>query len=204
MFFENLCINLNVGDKMIIICSIYKPPILNKHNFLVEFSNMLRSFGNDEAVIVGDFNINVLDHRASIVKQYLDTINSLGFANKVTEYTRIDLCNNSYTLIDHILVKSRYFDSFVKVIECTISDHFAINFSLSHKSTIILNKQINYNKFRVNESKLDNMLSSTRWSDIISPKPINAAMYNDCQEYNKILNICKTTIPKNIGQKVHG
>ena len=193
--FENLCVNLNVGNnKNLTVCAIYRPPIYNKNDFIVELSGLLQYFNNDDAIIVGDININTIDINTSTVKKYLDTINSYGYENKVTEHTRVDLCNNSYTLIDHLLVKSRLFTSSVKVIKCTILDHFVLNFMLTTKYLYSSNKHENANLTKINEIKLSNSLSAMNWLDIISPYSINEAMNQFCEQYNNVLQTCSISI----------
>ena len=189
--FENLSIKINICNKPVLLCAIYRPPNLKKNNFLVEFNEYLRNFENTEIIIVGDFNINVDDSRNSFVKKYLYCITCIGYKNIVNDYRRIDIDNQSRTIIDHVLVKTRSFEVKNNIIECTISDHYAINILASIKDNTVERKSKNTYTTKINERLLSEKLNSVNWINVIRTNCVNTAMNNFCKTYNSILDSSK-------------
>ena len=114
-------------SKNIIIGNIYRPPRNNVDNLSV-FTNELNELmmklqrQRHEAVIVGDFNLNLLNIKTDChIKDYLDMALGCGFLPKITFPTR--LCSG--TLIDNIYVKisEHYSETTAGILWHQWSDH---------------------------------------------------------------------------------
>lgn len=86
--FECMCGELEVikGYK-INLCSIYRPPNLNKMIFISELSNFLSKYPTQaDCILVGDMNIDI-SFTNIIVSAYLNSLNELGFDCCITNFT---------------------------------------------------------------------------------------------------------------------
>ena len=74
----------------------------------------------------GDFNMNLLSfEKNNSINQFMDNIFDHGFIPSITLPTRFDLGRRSATLIDNILVKTKYSDKRILpgILFAKISDH---------------------------------------------------------------------------------
>ena len=80
------------------------------------------SANNQKCIIVGDINIDV-NSTSNTVDKYTSLLNSYNFEQIISTPTRI--CENSSTIIDHILTNIT--DHFIECgcIETDVSDHFS-------------------------------------------------------------------------------
>ena len=97
------------NSRRILVCNIYRPPRDNSDNynqFIEEFNNICADLSNynKEAIIGGDFNINLLQvQERAIVREHINTILGNGFMPTITYPTRFSRSN--CTLIDQFVVK---------------------------------------------------------------------------------------------------
>ena len=118
-----MTVRLNTGDtnKSTIISAIYKQPntdIIHFTDHILQYFNNLTI--NNNLFIIGDFNINILNHNLNtIITYFIGAIFSLGLHPLIDKSTRIS--DHSHSLIDNIYCnkKSSYFKRH-------ISDHFMI------------------------------------------------------------------------------
>ena len=117
---ESLCIEIiNTKSKNILVKTTYRQPTGRYNEFEIYLKQVLYKSKNKKSYLVGDFNLNLLDHRANTkVKDYLN----LTFINKPTRVTKANA-----TLIDHILTND-FLDtaSSTGIVKSDISDHFPI------------------------------------------------------------------------------
>ena len=76
-----------------------------------DFTNKVKNNGKD-LYIVGDMNLNLLDHRSnSKVKEYLNIVFQNLLIPMINKPTRVSKSNA--TIIDHILTKSYFYTKFI-------------------------------------------------------------------------------------------
>ena len=108
---------------------LYRPPkILNEqiNAFITEFSPVAASLGdsNNELIIAGDFNINVLKiNENEVYSNFFDTLISLSLYPHITLPTRFTRKNG--TLIDNFFCKlnKSILESKTGILTNTLSDH---------------------------------------------------------------------------------
>lgn len=103
-------LSINVSDSLIDGCFsvIYKSPKEKINDFLAiidEFCENKIEEGNKN-IIVGDMNIDV-SRNSKNVKRYLKEIETHNVKQIVIDYTRIDVKNNTKTIIDHIYINKQ-------------------------------------------------------------------------------------------------
>ena len=108
----------------------YRPPNGDPNELEYHFKNILskREITNKELVLVGDFNINVLDSNESkMVQNFVNLMFRHGLIPTVNKPTRT--ASNRATAIDYIVTNSVINAEFkTGIIKTDISDHFPVFF----------------------------------------------------------------------------
>ena len=118
----------NKNFKSIILNLTHQPPNGDPNELENHFKNILskREITNKELVLVGDFNINVLDFNESkMVQNFVNLMFRHGLIPTINKPTRVT--RNTATAIDHIIINSVINAEF-KTGMTDISDHFCIFF----------------------------------------------------------------------------
>jgi hypothetical protein len=142
--FEHAEIKIKKGLKDVCIVSVvYRPPNVSVPDFITEFNSFIdyigqkSKYGKINAVIMGDYNINLLHtHTVEDVACFLDLLYSHGFFPAILKPTRITA--HSSTLIDNIFITSPAFLQ-SGLITCDISDHMHIYVVLPGQPGNLLN-----------------------------------------------------------------
>ena len=102
---ENKWLRFNINNQSVIIGGIYRHPKGNIQHFNDALKNVINQINDDTlAIVLGDFNINLLSEDNDKVQTYLNNFLEKSFIPCITLPTRIR--NYSATLIDHIFIKS--------------------------------------------------------------------------------------------------
>lgn len=129
--------------------------------------------------IFGDMNIDILDNNYeknkynSNIDTYLNDLHEHGFISVVNNITRPSKNHDGGTCIDHIFLKSTWYNKkYTSIIyENNISDHF-ITFLKIEK--FINTTQPNLNK--INHKKLFNLAAKTNWDEVCHLDDVNVAI----------------------------
>ena len=133
--FESIFIEVSLANnKKIIIGSIYRPgtkvPGLTFTEQYLQFSELLNNLllelsSLEHVFLYGDFNLNILDLNVNkFIADYVDNIFSYGFLQLITRPTRV--CENTATLLDHILTNSTVQQHNTHILCSKLSDHFPL------------------------------------------------------------------------------
>ena len=109
-FVECCSIRVRVGTLDKVIAGIYRPPgnlydvFLNYINYILEDS----CIKNNNAILAGDFNVNLINFDSAISTDVLNLLQSYQFIPVITKPTRFpsDSSNIQPSLLDHIYVNS--------------------------------------------------------------------------------------------------
>lgn len=127
------------SQKSFLVTYLYRPP-QSKATWNTDFSEFVeRCYGlNDEIIIFGDFNIDLLNPASK--NRWLDNVTSPLLLNQlISEPTRIT--NSSRTLIDHIYSSKCGNIAKSGVIKYSLSDHFMIVASREIDRNVKISKQ---------------------------------------------------------------
>ena len=114
--FENMCkcskcnvesqfISLETNNTKLIVGCIYRHPKGEINHFTEHFQKLVNGLDrNSTAIIMGDFNIDLIDCHNSKVENYINVCLENNFVPCITQPTRIT--DHSATLVDHILLKT--------------------------------------------------------------------------------------------------
>ena len=185
--YESLVLDICHNSNIISFSVIYRPPSNNVNDFITEFThNTSKLQDNREVVIIGDFNINVLT-KNSCVNNYLDCVSMFGLENIIKDYTRVDLINNSKTIIDHALLRVNKYQVVNSVFETLISDHYSIGITLSDILTQNTESNVPSVKYCVNKHKLNVSINSFDWNSLLTGD-VDSTYNKICDKYNELTN----------------
>ena len=202
-YIESLFIEISVPQsKNIIIGIIYRPPNTNLNEFSNHLTNLINNplLANKDSFIMGDFNINLLNHAINHSSQdFLETFMSASFLPLISKPTRV--VNNSATLIDNIFCNILPLpDS--SIILSDITDHYPI---MTHfKLTSLAKKTYPIpQRRRASKEKLENLnasLENVDWSCVYNSNDTNESFEIFLNVFHEQLDI---HIPKQKDNRVN-
>jgi len=125
-------------NKTFVLAVIYRHPSTNFLSFQNKFCDTLLSLENQKIsyVICGDININCLDTKSTKIKDYINSLSSVGTKSLINIPTRFS-DNSKPSLLDHIYTNTINRISKFGVCMYDISDHLPTFFILKkHKFSI--------------------------------------------------------------------
>ena len=122
---ESIFIEVFTKNKKCIIAVIYRPPNQSCQDFLVQIQSSLDIISHEkkECIIMGDFNIDLLNKENSSSHDFVNTFLSFSYVPQISKPTRIT--HVSATIVDNILYN--YTENVVKagIISTDVSDHLS-------------------------------------------------------------------------------
>lgn len=163
-----LILNVTLGRHDWTFICIYR--FCNKpvNSFCVDIEELLLSINNNNIVILGDININLLNINECY--SYLTMLASHGFLSLLNEATRHSSC------LDHVFIKST--NSFIFTVENTpihLSDHNLIKLNIFASQIPVLQNSVAANFSRVDYSRLNARLQSESWATVYCENNCNIA-----------------------------
>ena len=199
--FQFVKINRCKGYKnTVIIGNVYRSPSRNPDSFNTLFDmilNKLNRHSKKQVLIVGDFNIDHIQHDSDIHSQHLiDNTTNHGFIQAVSRPTRIT--DHSATLIDHA-----YTNKISSLVSCDIltldlSDHLAImtTFLLGSTDEILIKKakksdpgNVEFRIFKeANDSHFKQLIDDEHWPDTLDGLDAQGQYNKFVETYTKHYN----------------
>lgn len=181
----SLKFDLDLKNKKIKICCVYRSPSGNCRQFIELFEEYCDLFSNDRCIILGDFNINFLSD-SYYVNQLKNIARVYGMEQIVKDPTRCTL--NSSSLIDLVFYNDVDLNSHVLVTP-KISDHNIIFITMLYSKDKCFEKLINYRYYRnfseINIIKICDEIIKHNWDQ--SSVDVNLL-------YNNLFTVCKNIV----------
>ena len=155
---------------------VYRPP--NQSGFLDKLSiaiNNTTGFDSQEAYILGDFNINLLNTKTCIpngIRQYKQFCSTHGMKQLILSPTHVT--ENTSTLLDHVLTNSHD----------RVSQSGVINVGLSDHQLTYCTRKITRVKY--NEHKYITIRSLKNYTKEIFVTALNVINFPDYSEYENV------------------
>ena len=172
---EDLWLELLLPNtKPIYIGTCYRAP--NNNNIIECLESTLSKLRPDcETLILGDFNICLLNKKTSLTKKFIDILKSYNFTQLIDSPTRVTQTTSS--LIDHIHTNNRDKICQSGVIVTGLSDHYityctrkTVKGQINKHNTITIRSMKNYTEDRFIEK-----LQSMDWSIVLNCIDVNVA-----------------------------
>lgn len=116
---EQYCLQISVNSTNIIVCVVYRNHSLSRSVFLNNLESLVANCmaNSDKIIILGDMNINLLDHEDHFTFRYIESLSEIGMNQLISEPTR------GTSLLDHIFVSEDVSVNSSGVLNSSISDH---------------------------------------------------------------------------------
>ena len=191
-------VKINTDSHDILICATYRPN--SKHIAVEEFTQVINTFleniaKNNKIVLVGDFNINLLEHSTHIpTNNFLANVQAINFTPLISRPTRFpdssDLGEPS--LLDHIYTNFN-FSLNSGILHFPISDHLPVflHIFIPAKKHNLYKKQFRMITTEGKQLFSDN-LNSINWTNLFDTNNVNT---NFSLFLNKIQEIYNQSFP---------
>ena len=113
-----------IGEQKLKVSGLYKPPSYDNNEFLLVLKSLFVKH-QKRHIIVGDFNINLLENTNVVVNyKNLVSVNNFEIKNDISEEAATRISANTISLIDHVLCdRHSSINCLVKVDTNSLSDH---------------------------------------------------------------------------------
>lgn len=175
-YFETCVTKLKVGQNLIFVIAIYRPPSLENIEIFFDYLETAISETNNFTVLTGDLNLNLLENGNHIarLKSIMNSFSLFPVINKPTRFPANIHLNNP-SLIDHIWTNhSHTFKS--GIIHLDITDHCPcfVHFRLNTTQTRPEKLKIVFRlKSRDNFNLFKRKISSIDWNSVVSGEDLN-------------------------------
>lgn len=180
---EQLWLEINIKQYKLAIGVVYRPPNLHMEH-LSEMEAVVRFLdmnGFTNIIILGDFNINMLESsRSSNI--FNNLLNDLVLHQLIKDPTRVS--GESHSLIDLIIVKNKRMVIDSGVVECSLSDHNLIFCVIDflYESNPIVKRFRDYSNFDIDNFKMDAQLIDWNYIYLIQNIHDKVKFFNSCIE----------------------
>ena len=202
----------NGSFKKIIIGNFYRTPSCNPKDAISHIENIISQLDthkNKHIILVGDFNVNLLNYETDIVSQDLINLTTRhGFTQVISRPTRIT--DYTATLIDHIYTNQIHNTKSTGIITYDISDHLATYISIALQDNSNFNHMMSTNselssKFNEeNCTKFHDLLSNENWDNVLNVNDTQIKYDKFIETYtNHYDTVFTTTTTKRKKQRVN-
>jgi endonuclease/exonuclease/phosphatase family metal-dependent hydrolase len=188
--FELLVTEIDCHGKSLTVIAAYRPPDLSKGMFIAELESIISLFNNDELILIGDMNLNIMNENyCKQTRDYEDMLYSLGLERCIHEYTREEFSAGELkqSCIDHIYVRSKKSTSVTSaVIKFRIADHYAIGVNIMYDGPSTAGKRKEHASCRlikiIDDKIVESKLKSYDWTSLTTIDDAN-------ELYNELTNV---------------
>jgi Reverse transcriptase (RNA-dependent DNA polymerase) len=181
-------------DVKISLLVIYRPPSKSKKSFVEELDETICGIKNQNVILIGDTNLNLLDAGDKVVNDYEGLMAAYGFFKCINDVTREERRADKVvrSCLDHIFVRSRLKEIQIRsaVYTTKISDHFLVAgdivFDNLVKDTETVLEYVNC----IDEEKLSQKLQSIDWSKLIHCEKPDELYDNIEQLFGECYDLC--------------
>ena len=205
---ESCCIEVLVDGQVFAILAIYRPHSDSIDNFTRSLDDILSDsfFQNKVCVVMGDFNINLLNDTSPILN-FICNMQSHNFLPLVTKPTRLPTVEGqSPSLIDNIFINSLRNKFSCSIILHDFTDHYPIILKLFLKNSTDKNNDKIKIHFRLkNEAnfiRYRQSLEAFDWRSLRSQN-VNTYLENFLSALNNLYCSCFPLTVKSISEKIY-
>lgn len=190
---EQMWLSLNVNGMRFIIGTAYRPPWFCAEDFFDTLTDSISSFNNyDKVILLGDFNINMIDANEVKTQLLYRFLNSFNLSNHVNEPTHFTA--HSQTIIDLICSDAPITKVSVHYVP-ELGGHAVVTAELKIKKPKIARKVVKYRPLKSISLDVFNMdLECLDWDSIIDLDNVDDMVTH----FNEmLLNLFKRHAPDN-------
>ena len=202
---ESCVVRIESAQYKLLILGIYRPHSDSVHNFTEQLERMLleNTDPSEKSVLLGDFNINLLEENNAAIEDFQTMLQALHFLPTITKPTRMPspTLQGNPSLLDHIWVNQLQYNN-SGILLSDLTDHCPIFIHLPYISSN--NNSIKIT-FRVHEQenidKFLQKLSSINWNFEEEVQCVDRLTTNFISKLNETYQKCFPLKTKQIGAK---
>ena len=200
-----ITIHGQANDKYILV-GLYRSPAGNIKLFFDNLENLLqflvKTNKSTKFILIGDFNINVLNNNDNHVKRFRDILNSFNLNWSINSPTRV--AGSSKTAIDNVV--SNIAEINVSVLDTAISDHYGQ--LCTYHNDIAIQSESSNRLIRSTSPKniemLQKMLQNETWCNVRLADSVDSKFQTFTERFVYYLNAaCPLIINKTKKTKKH-
>lgn len=172
-------------------------------NFITALDEFFSSYSfHHNSMLIGDINLDIREGEETVASEnYLDVLGRHNFVSCISQPTRTNPTNGKQTCIDHIMFRpyrTNDLDSLTTtILQTDITDHFSIagtlqfnnptiNVSVPDRDSLKIIRNVNY-------ERLENILSTENWDDVLQCTDVNIATRTFCCKLREFIDDCTET-----------
>lgn len=182
---------VEIENNVIVIC-LYRNPKSKLEILFEKLETILNYFynRNTNVIILGDFNINLLDDNSK-KRQFLDLLLPYGLETMINSPTRVTY--RSQSAIDQLIINPNVFQYETENFDSGISDHYGQKITLTLNTLKINRSNYRYNITRIysqeNITYLNNLLGKEDWVDVLTQNDVDATYNTFAETLKYYMNI---------------
>ena len=207
-------VHVKATNLNLIVSAIYRPH--SKHENVDSFTDLMSNtlshdtFRNHKTILIGDFNINLLEHNSHCpTENFLNVMQSLTYFPHISRPTRFPDTNDDTapSLLDHVWTNFTPF-SLSGIIQYQLSDHLPIflNLHQADNGTQGYKQKISFRVHNVhNRNKFSHDLALINWDTVLNHDNVNdnfEIFLTTIQNQQMFPHCNQTYIPKEIKQSL--
>lgn len=179
------------NNRDVSIVLVYRDCRSSMIEFVKELEEKIINLNEENEVIIGDMNINILNEEIS--GSYLNTLVINGYESLQNQPSQDVNC------LDHVMMKGTQIKAKVEKEKTQISDHAAFTVEIeSLENKIVKNTNENITLKFTDEDKLRVMLHEYNWTDNICEKPSENLLKSCPKPSQNLLKSCSEIPSKNM------
>ena len=205
---ECLSLDFVFKNKKFNLTNLYRAPhnsTADLDSFFLHFESLLEKTNKSDTtyIICTDSNINLLKlTHCNLSQKYLELIHNYGFLQLVKKATRVQ--NETFSLIDHILLKNERSEPLTGVVPIDISDHFPTFLSLkehckSAKHKIITTRNLSQH----NITNFKTALMELNWQNVLIQNDANSAFNEFWEVFQSLFDLYFPLTAKKFNRNIH-
>ena len=205
---EICTVTITLCDTDYTVASIYRPHF--KHVRIKEFKKVLEPILNDrlfkksKTILLGDFNINLLEHHTHPdTNLFLSFMQNYFYLPVITRATRFPegLQRATPSLLDHIYMNFSP-PSVSGILKVNITDHLPVFITLIIPKSKIQNQTIKFRVFKEESRiKFTRDLSLILWEDLLTFEDLNANFNAFLKKFSQLYNTNFPVVTKSLSNK---
>lgn len=189
-------IEFSINNTAFNVMPCYRSPSTGDNQFIEDLETHL-SINDKENVdiLIGDFNIDILNNESAASNNYLAMLMSFGFKSYINTYTRIT--PNSRSCLDHIFIRHNLNDKKIKfnssIINYNTTDHLPIFLHItSNENYVTKLTKITKEITKFNEDKFMELIKDIKWEEVILIQEPQKAWTQFMNAFNNTYKECTT------------
>ena len=199
---------LNINLKSYTIAVVYRPhqKFDNIKEFRKELAPILKSkyFKKSNTIIVGDFNINLLQHSEhQETNEFLNFMQTFNYIPLITRPTRFPIGEQAGipSLLDHIYINFAP-PAIPGILNYDMTDHLPVFLNIQLPQAVVATHTIKFRLFSdANQTKFTRSIAHVIWEEILIENDLDKNFNIFFDTFTKIYNECFPLVTKNISNK---